>query len=779
MSVVKMAKCNFTLNDFKTTNVSRAVQNGQSELANHLLYLITKKSNGLYDKNRSNLRMHITPDAPDIYEKLKKIGHTLNKEELKELCHLEIEKQKKYILKTIETIKNKRNTLDENGESYDKTDIFLYKENISVQKHEYDKIRKHFENDQDKIDDFMFKLNNDYLCIYFDAIKKEQSKGKKYPKTKPSDIIGYSNLHLTDTENPHVHAMIIPVCRSTKMYLNPRYYSLAKQQAHTKLEKMYPQFLDKNISLGYDAIEALKARQDFLNEYMNKGLSPRQAVKDFKKAELKINKILSLPNLDTTQLEQIFEKNGIIITKSNEEAINFRLVDSDVVMNERVFRNKITRSKLKTFGERASIDKRPVQSVSKMETVIQNDFDIINKSLTKSLSNNPISKHKEIKLEAFLEFTRRLKKGGLYLDINNKGHASYLKLGTLNFNAEKGTPLFKYKSSLMLNKELVGSNFVNLFDLTEEDLIYYKMQHLSEIPNQINYRDMIYLKDLELEYKSVEQAFFLMQKDQKWLESRGYKRFESNNISYFMNKKDEILLSIGERTEDGKRAITVSNVHPKEAAELLYISILEDAKSLKNGRYLEISPEFNNSNVSALKYLNAKLLLSTDVNALNVKVNYEGFENDSEMKEILKKEIDKKINYYNSNFKKSVSTIRNNKFNFTTNSCFSLIGKKGLEDFDEANKNQVNETIVKMVMQHNVKSIKFEGRNNYDYIIDNQEELLRLAKNHDPEQIEKVEQFIRQAEIDRQKEYYILDEDYKNDMDEELQNKNKNKIKRR
>ncbi|MEL0629939.1 hypothetical protein [Psychromonas aquatilis] len=768
--IVKMAKSHYTFTDRE----SSIKKKGSGGLANHIYYLISDKKTGLYSKERCNLEVKLNPKMADLGLKLDLIGENLSKKELKNLCNEEAEKQKEFFNHYVANSR-KKNELDLNGECFDKKKLFNYKCNFTFQKHEYNKILDHFKGNEEKTKEKMKEIQNEFFCVFYNDLKKAQ--GIKGRLTKRSDIEVLSNWHIDNEENPHIHSYLHPFDPVSKCFMNARDFGLAKQTAHTKLEKKYKQFLDQGISLGFDKINGVESRRTYLSELLPEhGL--RGSLDKFKSLQNNIGKVVSNPKLSTDEMKKELEKLGINIEvkvsgEKKVSNVHIRLKNSSAILTKHSFMNKEVRSKLATFAERATQDRKlgANNKTNKMEEVIQEHYSAVMKSLKKQSINITAEQQAALKLKAFYTFAERCRRSGVYVDINKQGNCSYIKMAMNNFNSDKNISLTKYKSSLMINNELKGKNIVSAFDLDVEDIEAYRMDHLNHIPNSLNYgKSRAYIKGNLEDINLVEYDHFVLKISKGFLTKKNITVLEKDNCLFFTDSKNRTLMKI-ENLSDNKQSITTSNLWPNEAATLLNNILIEDVKNLKPNEIITLKPDENNTNTNYddLRHLELKLLFSTDKNSKKIKVKFPGIENDETLREMIRVEFERKMADTDKQFNRNVKSIKKGVYNFTEKSGLLMLQNPKLKDYHSQIQSKINDQIIELIVKEDVKEIRFNQQSNNDYMISNKDEILN--KSNDLTDIEKQKIIAYYEEIEKG------DEETNNINNQELVKENKNKIK--
>ena len=774
--IVKMEKTHFTFTDRpidKLTFIGMdLMKNGKRKggggLANHLYYLVADKKTGLYSKERCNLEIKLNPMLADLGEKLELIGESLTVKELKNICIEEAKSQQSHF---VQYVKNSRKSidLDENGECFDKNKLFNYKCNFDFQQHEYQKILDHFKGDKEQTKLKMKEIQNEFFCILYNDIKKAQ--GIEGRLTKRSDIEVLSNWHIEGEANPHIHSYLHAFDPVSKRFMNARDFGLAKQRAHFKLEKKYKQFIDQGISLGYDKIDGIQGRRNYLSEWIPK-IGMRKTLDKYYKIQNEIGQILSNPKLSTDEMKAQLEETGlkIDVKVSGEKKvsnIHIRLNDSSAILTKHSFMNKEVRSKLGSFAERMTHDRKltPNNKTNKMEEVIQEQYTTTIKILEKQLKLVPEEQKTIIKLNAFYNFAERCRKSGVYVDINKQGNCSYIKMGVNNFKSDKNISLTKFKSSLMISNELQGKNIKNVFDLDVEDIENYRLDHLNHIPNSLNYgKTTAYIRGNFDDINLVDYEHFILKMSRGFLTKKNITITEKDNCIYLTDGKNRPLIKI-ENIDKDKQLITTSNLYPNEAATLLHNLLIEDTKNLTEvDDVIVIKPTNGSTKYDNLRHLQLKILFSTDKNSKKIVVKYPNMKNDEKLIQMIEVEFNKRMNEIDKQFDINTKKIKKGVFNFTDKAGLTMLDNPNMENHHNEVRSKLNDQIIQLITKENVKDIRFNKQSSDEYMLANKAEIFDKAENLPPEEKAKLIAHYEEIEKENNKPKQVYSNSKKNNL---------------
>jgi len=721
---------------------------GSADFGNHIYYLISNKQTGLYDPDRCDMQVKLNPMLADFGIDLEMIGADLDKDQLKALCFDQASQQKEYFNRYTKN-SPKRKFLDENGECYDKTKLFSNKCNFTFEREELDRILDDFNGNELQAKLMIQEIKNEWFAIYYNDIKKSQNiKGRK---TKASDIESLDDFHLKHA-NPHIHSYTHAYDPVSGRYMNPRFFSLAKQAAHLKIEKKYKQYLNP-VALGYECIEGYAARKTYIAECVEKGFTQRQTIDSYKEIQNNVKAIVGDSSLSLEQAKLKFMECGLEVIKLNEKSINLSIKGSEAVFNLESFMNKETRRLLKGFMARSKFDgnEKVDFKTRHLEEVLQANFTATEKALNEELNqlkkNYPDATEdqiKAVKLKAFYQLAETNRtSGGIFTELNKQGHCKYWRMDQNDFKSGKNVTLTPYKSSMLTSRDLLGSNLVNFFGLSPEEIQDFEDEHLKEVPNTIKYRKKVYMEGTIEDVNLLNDQLYFNKQLKYAMEFRGGSLVDKDNSTIYRNKKNQAILEIDKA--NGK--ITSSSRYAKEAATVYHLASIEAVKSYKKNEFLLVEPD-EHTNYKFLRELQVKLLFSTDKNSKKIKVKYPDMENDPILKQMIQEELDKQFDRFDTNFKKNSKKIKKGVFNFNDNSGMAILNNPKMEEFQDQIKAKLNSQILELITVHDAKEIQFNKKVDAKYLAENKDEILAMAANLPEKEKAKVHAFYEKEAIE-------------------------------
>ena len=752
--IVKIQKVPFTFNAKHNSN-----KKGVADFANHLYYLVSDKTTKLYSEKRCDLEMNIDPKLADFGQYLKIYGHTLTAKQLKQACFDEALRQKQFFLEPVLN-SSKRKFLDKNGECFDKTKLFNYKCNFTFQKHEYERILKSVNNDEYKAKKKMQEIKNEYFCIWFNEMLKHRNISTRL---KHEDIRSLDNWHIKGEANPHIHTYLSCYDHKTGRMMNSRMFSVSKQKAHMLLEKKYKEFIDQGIALGFDKIEGLEQRRNYLIEQFENGYSMRQSIDNYRALQNRVREAYIAAMREPAKLKEILAQHDIEQVKANESGVNLRFKESSAIFNIESFRDKKVRDLLNAHKERVISDRTSFVKVHQLEEVIQSNYTAVQEILNKKLSETPQQHHNTVKRNAFKLYAKRLKKAGIIIDLTKQGAATYIVQSVNGFKSEKNVALSPFKSSLMINNQLHGKALLSDFEITQDDITKHGIDYMSGVPKSLRYGKKRAYATMDLEESNlVSFEAYRLKFSQSYLTKFGIEKLNLEN-GFVLLKNNQPLLKV-ERHSDDSAILTTSNVYPKQAANLLYETLIEDAKNLDKDKQYKITSMSNSSDDQSLRELHIKLMFSTDKNARNIYVDYPGIERDAKLQQMIQEQIDVQLAKCDKSFKTAQNKVKKGVFNFTEATGVGLIKNPKMTEHKHLIEAKLNSQIVELITKHDVKEIKFNQRVDVEYFKDNQHKLLELSQHLSKEEQDKVKRFLEE-----------LDQESQTTMTNKNQNKNEQK----
>ncbi|HAS6065971.1 TPA: hypothetical protein I7114_04480 [Vibrio vulnificus] len=750
----------------KTVNV-----NDSANFGSHIYYNVKNKKTGLLCDKRCDMFMSINPNLADFGQWLKANGKNLSAKELKAKCFEEAERQKNYINEKYVLGSPKAKYLDEYGECLDKTQIFGYMLNATLTQGEYQNILNHCKGDKYKAKMLMKRIKNDVICAYYNQIKKDQ---KIKGETKIGDIESMDNYHIEGEENPHIHGYMHAFDPVTGRYMNPRYFALAKQLAHHKIEKKYKNLLIQGIALGADKIHALEQREHYLAECKAKGLDEAQCLE---KLESLVKETYQKGFENPEQLEALLAENGIKEVKANGKTVNLTFNSSTVpFMNSTAiftidsFNDPKLKQMLKSYAERKAFDKGSFTTVNDVEQIVKSNYDNIIKQMNDKLDSSPVSEHKRIKKQLFKVFARRLKKDGLLMDLTKQGAMSYLVMSSNNFKSGKNLTLTALKSSTLVNDQYHGKSLIELFGLEQDDIEFHDYHYMTDVPKSIRYgKAKVHIVQDKSQVNFINYELFRQRMNENYLKWLGADLIEHRN-GFVLKKDNKPIMKVTKGVNDSCR-VTLSDVHPKAAATLLQDVFTDQSKNLKEDEVLRVYPVNENGHYQHLRELQVKLMFSTDKNANNIIVDYPMMKNDQMLKSMIQKELQAKLAAMDKKHITCSKRIKNGSYNFTDGLGIGLLSNAKNKSYRAIIEKKINEQIIDLVTRHDVKEIKFNRKVDTEYFLNNKDKIFDMAQSLSEDKKKKLITFYKQFEERRDN---VKPKD-KNQIDQKQRNKGKYK----
>ncbi|MFA0315826.1 hypothetical protein AB4521_11875 [Vibrio cyclitrophicus] len=736
----------------------------KANFANHLIYNITNKKTGLICPDRCDLFMNLNPQFKAFGAFLKIEGHKLDKKQVRIVCFEEARKQKSHFLKYVMNSPN-RKFLDENGECFDVKKLWHYKTSFNFQMHEYQNILKDFDSDEYKTKMKMQEIKNRFICVLYNRkklqIKKSQNKDKtktvkltKAETTTIEDIESVDNFHIKGEANPHIHSYLHSFDPKTGALMNIS--AKDKQEAHKVIEKMYKQYLDQGIAVGFDKVEGLANRRIYLEQLLESGIGQRRTIDTYNALQQRVKTAFELGMKSPERLNEILAEHNVELIRAKatkkeygngEKAIiNLRFPETTAIFNIESFRDKSVRRLLQSHALRTEHNQRSRVKIHEVEEVIQLRYSIMQESLNKDLVLLPVDKHAERKKEAFEQFAQGLKESGIILDINAKGAASYLVMSNNTFKSLENVTLEPVKSSLMVNTELHGKNLAEYFSIDEQMALNHKIQYMTDVPKSVRYgKKKVHMIGDTSEVNFVNYELLIMRLTKDYLKKLDAHKVDTEN-GFVLFKGNKPLLKF-EKIDDERAVITTSGLYPNQAAKLLHDVLIEDCNTLKKNEIIVVTPKSGNIETD-LRHLQVKLLFSTNKKSKKIKVDYPNKDNDPELKKLIQKELDYKFSTMDESLNKNVKKIKNNFYNFTEANGIAILNNPEMKEYKDQISQKLNEQIITLVAKHDVEEIKFNHVFQEEYFSENKNQLLEMAESLPPEEKAKVIQFVNRYEED-------------------------------
>lgn len=198
------------------------------------------------------------------------------------------------------------------------------------------------------------------------------------------------------------------------------------------------------------------------------------------------------------------------------------------------------------------------------------------------------------------------------------------------------------------------------------------------------------------------------------------------------------------KEENDSCRVSLSDVYPKQAAALLLDVFVDQSKNLQDTEVLRVFPVELNGDYQHLRELHIKLLFSTDKNTRNIVVEYPMMENDSKLKDMIANEVKTKIVQMDKKHNTCSKRMKNKSYNFTESMGISLLSKESFAPYKDKIEQKLNEQIIDLVVNHNVKEIKFNRKIDAEYFIENKGKLYELSQSMDNASKKKLDDFYKQ-----------------------------------
>lgn len=645
--IVKMKKVAFSCDN------KRKGKNTGS-LTNHILYLITDKQTKAYSKKRCNLAFSLNPNQPDLGALLTHKGASLNQHKLSELVNTYCLEKHRYI--TQHYVKNSRKSkqLDDYQECLDPQKLFNYQGSLSFTQDEYQRLLKASGGNEVKAKSMMENITRHYLASYYNQIKKEQKiKGKK---TKPEEIELALNFHIEGEANPHIHFYTHAFCPTAKRYMNPRYFSETKQKVHKQIERQFNHYLEQGVATGQQKTQARTARRDYLNYLLEHCQSWLAARNTFRDLESLISEVLSSDDPLHAKIAEL-QKKGLSIKVKPNQQIEIQQQDIPITLTVDTFISRKLKQNLHRFAKQQHFEQQSQRygnttPVAKMETVLLNNLNAVNKALSQELGQIPPSEHKEAKNKAFKAFYKRCLATGVLVNLNKQHHLSFHKLDeNKQVSSQNNLKATKYNASLFNSPELSGKAIAQHFELDLDDIRQHQSELMELMPRTINYRKVVFFKMDNQQHNHVYQEYFHLNRHQSLFDYYGLEVFENDDETTVFNRKGESLIQIRQIDENYSR-ITMNTLHAPSAAKVLHSMLVREAKSLPDDQAIFIRPAKYSFGRQHLRYLHLEIMFSTDRHSQKIVVEYNNMSGDKKLQRMIDEKLEQELVRFEKNFVK-------------------------------------------------------------------------------------------------------------------------------
>ncbi|HHC6516312.1 TPA: hypothetical protein ACN35K_003493 [Vibrio parahaemolyticus] len=643
--IVKMKKVAFS-----SDNKRKGKNTGS--LTNHILYLITDKKTKRYSDMRCHLSFSLNPNQPDLGALLTHKGGSLSQAQLSELVNSYCLKQHQYVTQHYLKNSRKSNQLDDYQECLDPQKLFNYQGSLSFTQAEYQKLLKASGGNEAQAKSFMENITRHYLASYYNQIKKEQKiKGKK---TKPEDIELALNFHIEGEANPHIHFYTHAFCPTTKRYMNPRYFSETKQKVHKQIERQFAQFLEQGVATGQQKNQARTARRKYLSFLLDHCHNWLEVKKVFRDLESLLSEVLGNDDPLHAKIAEL-QKNGISLKVKPNQHIEILLKDVPITLTVDTFINRRLKQSLNRFAKQYSFEQQSQRygnttPVAKMETVLLNNLNAVNKALSKELGQIPPSEHKEAKNRAFKTFYERCLATGVLVNLNKQHHLSFHKLDeNKQVSKQNNLKATKYNASLFNSPELSGKAIAQHFDLDLVDIRQHQSELMELMPRTVNYRKVVFFSLDNKQHNHVYQEYFHLNRYQSLFDYYGLEVFEEKEQTTVFNRKGESLIQIKQIDERHSR-ITMNTLHAPSAAKVLHSMLVREAKSLPDDQAIFIRPAKFSFGRQHLRYIHLEIMFSTDKHSKRIVVEYDNMNSDKKLQRMIDTKLEQELARFEKNF---------------------------------------------------------------------------------------------------------------------------------
>ncbi|WP_029810255.1 hypothetical protein, partial [Vibrio parahaemolyticus] len=546
----------------------------------------------------------------------------------------------------------KSNQLDDYQECLDPQKLFNYQGSLSFTQAEYQKLLKASGGNEAQAKSFMENITRHYLASYYNQIKKEQKiKGKK---TKPEDIELALNFHIEGEANPHIHFYTHAFCPTTKRYMNPRYFSETKQKVHKQIERQFAQFLEQGVATGQQKNQARTARRKYLSFLLDHCHNWLEVKKVFRDLESLLSEVLGNDDPLHAKIAEL-QKNGISLKVKPNQHIEILLKDVPITLTVDTFINRRLKQSLKRFAKQYSFEQQSQRygnttPVAKMETVLLNNLNAVNKALSKELGQIPPSEHKEAKNRAFKTFYERCLATGVLVNLNKQHHLSFHKLDeNKQVSKQNNLKATKYNASLFNSPELSGKAIAQHFDLDLVDIRQHQSELMELMPRTVNYRKVVFFSLDNKQHNHVYQEYFHLNRYQSLFDYYGLEVFEEKEQTTVFNRKGESLIQIKQIDERHSR-ITMNTLHAPSAAKVLHSMLVREAKSLPDDQAIFIRPAKFSFGRQHLRYLHLEIMFSTDKHSKRIVVEYDNMNSDKKLQRMIDTKLEQELARFEKNF---------------------------------------------------------------------------------------------------------------------------------
>ncbi|HHF3182977.1 TPA: hypothetical protein ACPJ1Q_002184 [Vibrio alginolyticus] len=622
-------------------------------LTNHIIYLITDKKNKRHSPKRCDLSFSLNPNQPDLGALLTHKGASLSQPELSELVNTYCLQQHQYIAQHYVKNSRKYKQLDDYQECLNPQKLFNYQGSLSFTQAEYQKLLKASGGDETQAKAMMENITRQFLASYYNQIKKEQ---KIKGKTKPEEVELALNFHIEGEANPHIHFYTHAYCPTTKRYMNPRYFSETKQKVHKQIERQFAQFLEQGVATGQQKNQARTARREYLSYLLDHCHNWFEVKKVFRDLEGLLSEVLSSDDPLHAKVAEL-QKRGISLKVKSNQQVEIQQKNVPITLTINTFINRDLKQNLHRFVKQHQFEQQSQRygnttPVAKMETVLLNNLNAVNKALSKELGQIPPSEHKEAKNRAFKTFYERCLATGVLVNLNKQHHLSFHKLDenkqVSNQNNLKAT---KYNASLFNSPNLSGKAIAQHFELDLDDIRQHQSELMAIMPRTVNYRKVVFFSLDNQQHNHVYQEYFHLNRYQSLFDYYGLEVFENDDETTVFNRKGESLIQIKQLDENHAR-ITMNTLHGASAAKVLHSMLVREAKSLPDDQAIFIRPAKYSFGRQHLRYLHIEIMFSTDRHSQKIVVEYNNMISDKKLQRMIDEKLEQELARFEKNFVK-------------------------------------------------------------------------------------------------------------------------------
>lgn len=207
------------------------------------------------------------------------------------------------------------------------------------------------------------------------------------------------------------------------------------------------------------------------------------------------------------------QKKGLSIRVKSNQQIEIQQKDIPITLTVDPFISRKLKLNLHRFAKQYSFEQQSQRygnttPVAKMETVLLNNLNAVNKALSKELGQIPLSEHKEVKNRAFKTFYERCLATGVLVNLNKQHHLSFHKLvENTQVSSQNNLKATKYNASLFNSPELSGKAIAQHFELDFDGIRQHQSELMDLMPRTINYRKVVFFKMDTQQHTSIKSIF--------------------------------------------------------------------------------------------------------------------------------------------------------------------------------------------------------------------------------------------------------------------------------